>query len=272
MELAGFLACSSTHSTSAHPWGSWLCCLDNKTLFHSCSLSSGPENNSSLVWGSLVGLPVVDVELCVPGWREDFCMWPWLSVPSLPPCPRGEAQGSLWWGSSSATFSIICPGTAGDTQNTLWLADVDSLSVKHRLPKERFKDKKEGENNISGICPLSTPCTLPELSFKALYMSLAASWEQEQQLGCDILQCWGCASSRAVQDRRSWAFQAWLSPCSGWAHSGKEQLLYKERCLCGCRLGELMQSSLLSWQVWCCWRYWAVISLKCHRYQMTTLH
>lgn len=215
------------------PWGSQLCCLVDKTLFHSCSLplkaGLGLPGRTPHCW----------CEAVCAGWREDVCMWQWLSVPLAAFTPCGEAQRRP---GVSLMRVKLCHFLHHLSRNS-WRYSGRTVISWCGAPDERLRDRKEGKNNISGICPLSTPCMLPELSFKALYMCLAGSWDRSSRWAVTF-----CSSGGVQAPEQSRTRGPKLSRHgSGQAHSGRQQVLYKERCLCGCRLGELIQPSLLSW-------------------------
>lgn len=62
------------------PGGSWLCAWWMQDPVSFLQPLASLENNSSLVWGSLVGFSTTDMVLCVPGWGGPVCLPQQLSV------------------------------------------------------------------------------------------------------------------------------------------------------------------------------------------------
>lgn len=153
------------------PGGSWLCAWRTQDPVSFLQPLAGLENNWSLVWDSLVGLPITDVVLAVCVGLGTACL-PATVAEHAARCLRPLVREPR--GLSDEVHAPQCPSPRGEDQLEIlrarcesWLAPVDSLAVKHRLPEGRSGDRKEGQWHMSGICPLSTPCILPELSFKA---------------------------------------------------------------------------------------------------------
>lgn len=180
------------------PGGSWLCAWWTKNPIAFLQ----PLVDSSVVCGSLIGLSITDVVLCC----RAVCLQRHLSVLLTTCITLQVSPGISLMMSKFHKFLHIWQGPAGDTQGTLWelISWWGLTSSQTQAARDKIRAQKRGrmpyDLNLSSFHSCAW-CPSQVWGFHWL----TTSWEQEQQLVCDILQCWWHASWQHGKTR-SYAF------------------------------------------------------------------